>query len=286
MKKFDQTNRALSLGIILGIGIAALSILLVMTSRVEGARQQFYTLQDQLRLFRTEVWHIEKLDEATLAKEFEGQIKRFAVKDELGSLIQELGHIAERTGVTVDALHPKDSSGVENFSKVGVMSLEKIPIEMQVHGTFGALANFTSSLAHLDLGLIKAERFQIDSKDETAGDLKLVLTGILYLKKSKDDTFFTGGKETLSFEGAKPKPRSRFQDMGRNPFSTATQSEKAGIVVEGVIYDPAAPLAIISGRVHAVGDQINGVKILEIKRGSVVFEKNGVRSEVSIVPET
>ena len=50
-------------------------------------------------------------------------------------------------------------------------------------------------------------------------------------------------------------------------------------MVNGILYSPDSPSALIDNQVMRVGDTIYGVKVVRIDKGMVAFEKNGKRWE-------
>ncbi len=48
-------------------------------------------------------------------------------------------------------------------------------------------------------------------------------------------------------------------------------------VVDGILYSREKPSALVDGQVLTVGDQIYGVKIVEISKSMVVFENGNIR---------
>ncbi len=279
-REFAPTKKIV---LIVGAGLVAIVFLFVLVFREETVKQQYYSAQDRLRLYRSDVWHIGKLDETTLQKQLEDQISRFPAKEELASLIQELNDVGKQNNITIDALSPKDSAGVEDLAKTGGVELEKMPFDMRVHGTFQDLSNFVSTLTHLDHGILKIERFDLNPKEAKSQDLGLQLQCMVYLKKAKNVSLFSREEKDVETRPLMPKTRSRFNDIGRNPFSLVDQKQKSKTSLEGIIYDPVKPLAVIGGDIKRLGDQVDGATILEIKQNSVLFEKEGKRFEESLI---
>ena len=52
--------------------------------------------------------------------------------------------------------------------------------------------------------------------------------------------------------------------------------------VEGVLWDPAQPLAIVNGEVRRVGDEVEGFKIVEIRATAIVV--NGADADHLVIP--
>ena len=284
MKKESAITKHISVFVILSVGILAIAILLVIVQRVEAARQEFYSYQDTLRLYRSEIWHLGKLDPATLQKQLEAEVARFPTKEGLVAVIQELNEVAKKNDVGIDALSPKDSIGGESVDKTNGVELDRIPIEMKLRSTFYDLSSFVSALSHLDHGLVKVERLELNSKEPKLPILNLSVQGSVYIKKSTGQPLFDSKTKVQVDGSTRVKPKSRYNDLGRNPFSETDDAQKSALTIEGIIYDPVKPMALVNGEVRRVGDEINGMRIVEITKGSVIVEKDGKRSETLFKP--
>lgn len=86
----------------------------------------------------------------------------------------------------------------------------------------------------------------------------------------------------------------RYDAHGRRdpfePLVTATgelRTPRSGNVtgalhVEGILWDPAQPLAIVNGEVRRVGDDVEGFKIMEIRAAAIVVD--GPETDHLVVP--
>lgn len=56
----------------------------------------------------------------------------------------------------------------------------------------------------------------------------------------------------------------------------------AGVRLEGIIWDPETPIAIINDKVMGIGDEVAGAKIVEIKQNEVIFDLDGKKVNVKL----
>ena len=70
-------------------------------------------------------------------------------------------------------------------------------------------------------------------------------------------------------------------DWGRDPFSlSASASLDAGLedlILNGIMWDKDNPYAIINSDIVKVGDELRGMKVLEITEKLVILEEDGKR---------
>lgn len=74
-------------------------------------------------------------------------------------------------------------------------------------------------------------------------------------------------------------------DFKRDPFSRQSFSdlkESQGLYLSGILWDEVNPTAIINDEIVAVGSEINGKKIVEIKKNKVVLEADGQTTELGL----
>ena len=71
---------------------------------------------------------------------------------------------------------------------------------------------------------------------------------------------------------ARRKQRSEFADWGRNPFVWLEKTGPlSGLSLSGIVWDEAAPYAIISGTVVRAGDEIAGKIVKGIEPNRVIL---------------
>ena len=73
----------------------------------------------------------------------------------------------------------------------------------------------------------------------------------------------------------------------RDPFTFAprkTASRRTGataVSLNGILWDATHPLAIVGDETVAIGDQVDGWKVLEIRENGMVIEREGRREFIS-----
>ena len=74
-------------------------------------------------------------------------------------------------------------------------------------------------------------------------------------------------------------------DFKRDPFSQQSLSdleESQSLHLSGILWDEANPTAIINDEIVAVGGEINGKKVIEIKKDKVILEADGQTTELGL----
>ncbi len=282
-KSFQEIIRS-PLMIIGSVGILCLFVFIMMAKRVEAARQEFYTVQDQLKLYRSEIWYLEKLDRAKLEKQLVKELDRFPSANEITFLINEISEIAKNAGIEFETISPKDMTQSGTASDPIESMFNQVPIEMRLHGTYENVATFLSALRELDHGVVRLGQFEM-SQNTNKPEINLTLVAVAFVKKTSDQQVL--GKDSVKVPDLKREPRksrSNSSSIVRNPFTQAKDSEKPAINIEGIIYDPKTPLALIDGEVRRVGDQVNGMTLVEIKSDLVVLEQKDHKTRIQIKP--
>ena len=154
-------------------------------------------------------------------------------------------------------------------------------------GSYENLAAFLAQLGLFHHGVIKVDRFRLGSEGADPAHLALALSASVYVAKNdKQDVL----RDTIVQTGLVPRlaARSRFEAIKRNPFAKAAEVEipvlpgKKKINLEGIIYDPAQPIVLINGETKGTGDYVEGMKIIEIQPGSVVFDQEGEKITIQL----
>ena len=113
----------------------------------------------------------------------------------------------------------------------------------------------------------------------------------LWKKKSrareKKASIIRRAKKTLVDETRplleRQEERIKSLGWGRDPFFLGRIEESEGdLILHGIIWDEKTPSAIINDTVVEVGDQIGGIKIVEITRSSVKIDESGTISLLHI----
>lgn len=74
-------------------------------------------------------------------------------------------------------------------------------------------------------------------------------------------------------------------DFTRDPFSRqslADLEESQSLHLSGIFWDEANPTAIINDQIITVGGEINGKKIVEIRKDKVILEADGQTTELGL----
>ena len=272
-----QTSRLFHLSMVFGVGLLMLVLLLMLAKRSDAARADFYRLQSELESYRKAVWRLEKLDPKQLEWQLARMNGRFPSSEQLGIILGEITELAKNYGISITSITPSDRTEARTESQDILSVLDRIPIEMQLHGSYERLAGFMSQLGNLENGVMRVDRFRLETEGAQGQEsLVLSLSTSLFVRQALEQEVL---KEALSKSTILERKagKSRFAKMERNPFTkTAVQSEVASpVVLQGIIYDPKQPIALVNGETKSIGDEVGGMKILEIEPDSVLFEKDG-----------
>ena len=73
---------------------------------------------------------------------------------------------------------------------------------------------------------------------------------------------------------------------GEMRMPRAAKGAASTLRLEGVLWDPVKPLAIVNGEIHRVGDDVQGCRLVEIRKNAVVVDTGeGGRSVIPVVVE-
>ena len=281
MERILIDKRLVPLFIVSAIGLVVIGGLASVASRVDQAREEFYDVQKKLELYRAEIWDMGTLDREQLQIERAQLNARFSNPDDLAPLIGELTELAKTLEISLDSLVPREVQ--EGIQDLGLKSvpLDRVPIELKVKGTYQALSGFMKSLTELHSGVVYIEDFKLNRGEKAEGPLTCSINVYVFIRKSPDQDVLSGSFEVEEAKQGE-KVQSRFSDIQRDPFQRVQRFSVREFRLEGIIYDPAAPLALIDGEVKQVGDRVQGAVIREIKPDSVVFEKGTQRVNVRL----
>ena len=261
--------------VIRAIGIIVLFIFEITARRVEAAKEAFYNAQKQLELYQSEIWHSRELNKGDLNEKLKSELARYPVKGALTSVIEEITQTAKKAAVSFEGITPKDTMEVNEENDLYVPGLGLTPLEMRLRGSYEQLSVFLSGLRDLKSGVVRTSQFELLPHPSTKGELNLSLLGVVYAKKSEDQILF--GDEKLPPVSKQPV-KSRFKIFGRDPFFNISKGIKTH-QIEGIIYDPVKPMAMIDGELRGIGDMAGSQKIVEIWPNGIVVEENGKRIE-------
>lgn len=81
---------------------------------------------------------------------------------------------------------------------------------------------------------------------------------------------------------AASKSSSGTKHESPRPAPVVKNYSSSSLILEGIIYDEAKPLAIINGKVLKPGDSVNDATIESITATKVILRKNGTTQELSM----
>ena len=79
------------------------------------------------------------------------------------------------------------------------------------------------------------------------------------------------------------RPRSQFKEWGRSPF-VLQKSKKygSGLILGGILWDKDNPQAIINNQVVGLNDELEGYKIIEIRKDRVILSDGANKIELKL----
>ena len=74
----------------------------------------------------------------------------------------------------------------------------------------------------------------------------------------------------------RPSARATELAWGRDPFTGGSaDSEVSGFDLSGILWDAAAPIAVINGQMLRVGDEVEGYRVVTITQDRVTLSDGG-----------
>lgn len=275
-----STKRFIPLTAVLGVSIVSICFFIFLAKRSDIERQNFYKTQKELQLYRTGIWHLEKLAPTQLEKQLARMKAQFPPAENLAVLIEELTKLANHYDLSIVSITPSEQAEVREEKSTLLSVFGRIPIDIRLEGNYEGLASFLSELSTLEHGIIKVDRFRLEKLQNNSTRLMLSLESSLYVKKVQDQDILA---EPISVNVPLERQagKSRFNAVERNPFTKASigaiATAESQINLEGIIYDPAQPMILINGETKGVGDTVHHMKIIKIEPDSVLFEKGSER---------
>lgn len=293
MKKPASLSKSfLRLAVLLGISAVSVFGFIFLANRSDAAKQDLSRAQKELELYQAGIWRLKQMDRGDLSRQLAELKARFPSAENLTAFIKGLTDLARSHDLAIVSIVPSEKASFQE-EKSGVLSgLNRVPIEMRLGGTYKGLAAFLSQLSDLKQGVIKAERFRLGKGETSSGNLALSLTVSVCVNKTSGEDILKGpisSASPLQRRGGK----SRVKEIARDPFQKAVEAAavaqptiKTGTIgLEGIIYDPAAPLVLIHGETKGVGDLVGEMKILEILPDSVLFQRGREQVRVRLREE-
>lgn len=66
--------------------------------------------------------------------------------------------------------------------------------------------------------------------------------------------------------------RSSHAQWGRSPFTLSLNDSAPSNELNGILWDPVSPKALINGQIVGVGDSVGAATVVEIKQSSVILD--------------
>ncbi len=273
-----------SLAIILPVGLLCIALILTLTFRLGNAQLNYESLRQNLKTYREAIWKVKDVEIEKLNQEIILTHNQFPTADRLLLVIKEISELAKNDAVRVVSISPGQQTDVEDTEKPLLAGLNRMQINMRLEGAYENIASFLTHLSRLNSSVIKISHFRLEKT--SSSHLTAILEAHAYVRKSIDEDMFQ-----IELEGnpapVKTPSVSRFQSYLRNPFileAIPIHTSDMALRLEGIIYDPAQPIALINGEARRIGDQIGDAKIVDIQRNRVVFVKEGTEFELSLGP--
>ncbi len=276
-----------SLAVIIGVGVVCVVSVLIATHRLGTAKKEYASLYQKLQDYRETIWKVKDVQIVEVDQELRRLNQRFSTQDQLSLMIKEISDTARTYNVKVKGITPAEKGNVGESEPELASFLNRIRLDMRLEGSFANLAAFLTDLGALNNGLIRTSNFRLLKSASGSSDLDLILQAYLYIRSQPDQDLLKEISLSPSSFTIPQTAVSRFQDYHRNPFvqEIIVGPQKAQLSLEGIIYDPAQPIALINGEAKKVGDQVDNAKILEIHRSYVVLQRENEQIEIRLGPE-
>ena len=81
----------------------------------------------------------------------------------------------------------------------------------------------------------------------------------------------------------KTRPKSQYNEWDRSPF-VLQKSKKydSGLILGGIFWDKDKPQAIINNQIVGLGDELEGYKVIEIKKDHVILSDGANKIELKL----
>jgi len=197
----------------------------------------------------------------------------------------EISALAESDGVEIKSVTPGQRVEIQGEEKSILSILERVPIEIKLEGNYEGLAKFLSELRMLQQGIVTIDQFKLEKEAALSMKLMLLLSASVYVRKTSEQNILQEQISTAASFDRQPV-ESRFDSIDRDPFTKKVVSQKVESVIklEGIIYDPAQPIALINGEARKIGDRVGDAEILDIQRNRVVLVRRDEQFEISLGP--
>lgn len=263
------------LAAIASIGLLTLCLFGLLAVQVDSAKRGYLAAREQLDRSRSEIWDIGKFDRPRLEKQLANLLVRYDAGENMSVLIGEISEIAKNNDLAFTSIAPREKVAGTAGQQEADAAFDYVPIEIRLEGAYKNISGFLASLGDLEHGVMRIDHFDLTKAGKEAGQLTLSLSARVFVKKKPDQQILSEAiipDIPASGRGGK----SRFLQVEGSPFEKRSVESGAVVIdLQGIIYDPVSPIALIGGEVKRVGSEVSGMKIRKINQTSVVFEKNG-----------
>ena len=99
---------------------------------------------------------------------------------------------------------------------------------------------------------------------------------------AESDTLLAQTLSRISFVQTMPEDnvQSQHQDWGRNPFLLGAQPVE--MVLQGIIWDPVTPQALINDQIVGVGDWVQKMQVIDIQNQKVILSDGTKTIELGV----
>ncbi len=247
----------------------SLALILFFVHRVDEAKTKLRKEKEILTGYRSVVQKLSSVNKKKLDEEHSRLAKRLAPEDNHSLLISEITEYARKHGLTLRFENPLENERGSIKESELKPFFDQAPFQMVLEGSYAGIARFLDDLSRLQNGLIHVGQFSIRPSESHPPHLELSLHSFLLV----ENVHASEQKVQAPKGQARHKAKSRYELSKRNPFLKVERLSDKKLTLEGIVYDPNSPVALMDGEMKRVGDQVRGATIVEIKPDSVLFKK-------------
>lgn len=191
----------------------------------------------------------------------------------LASFLERLGQRAKGARLELVAAQPKDAAASPRLIALGPqMQVREVPLTLQLTGRYRGLGEFLAaldrepvlfSIRHLTITKAQAEGAQVQADLL----LHLYLPASAQAPASATQESVASELPVLAPSQQREAQAARAAALGwsRDPFVRGgVPGQVSGLTLSGILWDEAAPIAIINGEPVRAGDQVEGYRVVEI----------------------
>jgi Tfp pilus assembly protein PilO len=276
----EQLNKHLGLIVIVVAGLVFLAIGLLFAGRVDAARSEFKASQAELKTRQSEIWRLAKIELGQLEISLAQSKLRFLGAERQTIFIKEVTELAKSYDVSIVSISPGnrvEAGGEDELSAI----FDRVPLEMKLEGLYGDVGAFLSGLSELEYGIVRIKRVEMVKHASKEQQVSCNVSADLLAKKVSIKNIL---QESIARDAPVERSAglSRFNGVERNPFTLVVKAGASELALEGIIYDPKAPLVLIGGEVKRVGDRVGDSEVAEILPDSVLFYQGSSKRELRV----